>query len=133
MNQEFSLEYARALDAQDPLKGFSDQFHFPNHNGEKVIYFTGNSLGLQPKTVAAYLQQELDDWANLGVEGHFQAKHPWMPYHEIFSKQLAALVGAKENEVVAMNQLTVNIHLLMVSFYRPNTQRYKIKIGRAHV
>jgi kynureninase len=126
MNQEFSLEYARALDAQDPLKAFREQFHIPKHNGKEVIYFTGNSLGLQPKTVASYIQQELDDWANLGVEGHFHAKHPWMPYHEIFTKQLAALVGGKENEVVAMNQLTVNIHLLMASFYKPNQQRYKI-------
>jgi len=126
MNQEFSLEYACAMDAQDPLKAFRGQFHFPKHNGEEVVYFTGNSLGLQPKTVASYIQQELNDWANLGVEGHFHAKHPWMPYHEIFTKQLAALVGAKETEVVAMNQLTVNIHLLMATFYRPDTKRYKI-------
>ena len=126
MSQEFSLEYARALDAQDALKAFRDQFYFPKHNGKEVIYFTGNSLGLQPKTVASYIQQELDDWANLGVEGHFHAKHPWMPYHEFFTKQLADLVGAKETEVVAMNQLTVNIHLLMASFYRPTKERYKI-------
>ncbi len=126
MSQEFSLEYARALDAQDPLKEFRDQFYFPKHKGEEVIYFTGNSLGLQPKTVASYIQQELDDWANLGVEGHFHAKHPWMLYHEFFTKQLADLVGAKETEVVAMNQLTVNIHLLLASFYRPTKERYKI-------
>jgi kynureninase len=126
MSQEFSLEYASAMDAQDPLKAFRDQFHFPKHKGEDVVYFTGNSLGLQPKTVAAYIQQELDDWANLGVEGHFHAKHPWMPYHEFFTKQLADLVGAKETEVVAMNQLTVNIHLLMATFYRPDSNRYKI-------
>jgi kynureninase len=126
MSQEFSLEYARALDAADPLKDFRGQFHFPKHNEKEVVYFTGNSLGLQPKDVASYIQQELDDWANLGVEGHFHAKHPWMPYHEFFTKQLADLAGAKETEVVAMNQLTVNIHLLMASFYRPTAQRYKI-------
>jgi kynureninase len=126
MSQEFSIEYARALDAQDSLKAFRDQFYFPKHNGKEVIYFTGNSLGLQPKTVASYIQQELDDWANLGVEGHFHAKHPWMHYHEFFTKQLADLVGAKETEVVAMNQLTVNIHLLLASFYRPTKERYKI-------
>jgi kynureninase len=119
-------EYAQALDAADELRSFRDQFIFPRHEGKEVIYFTGNSLGLQPKSVAAYIQQELDDWAKLGVEGHFQAKHPWMPYHEIFTKQLADLVGAMEMEVVAMNQLTVNIHLLMASFYRPTQQRYKI-------
>ncbi|MBU6157810.1 MAG: kynureninase [Bacteroidetes bacterium] len=126
MSQEFSIEYALALDAADPLKAFRDEFYFPKHKGKDVIYFTGNSLGLQPKSVASYIQQELDDWANLGVEGHFHAKHPWMPYHEFFTKQLAELVGAKETEVVAMNQLTVNIHLLLASFYRPTKERYKI-------
>ena len=126
MNLLSNQEYALAQDAADELKPFREQFIFPKHEGKGVVYFTGNSLGLQPKSVAAYIQQELDDWGKLGVEGHFQAKHPWMPYHEIFTKQLAALVGAKETEVVAMNQLTVNIHLLMASFYRPTKQRFKI-------
>lgn len=126
MNLLSNLEFALAQDAADELKPFREQFIFPKHEGKGVVYFTGNSLGLQPKSVAAYIQQELDDWGKLGVEGHFQAKHPWMPYHEIFTKQLAALVGAKETEVVAMNQLTVNIHLLMASFYRPTKQRFKI-------
>lgn len=126
MNLLSNQEYALTQDASDELKHFREQFIFPKHEGKEVIYLTGNSLGLQPKSVAAYIQQELDDWGKLGVEGHFQAKHPWMPYHEIFTKQLAALVGAKETEVVAMNQLTVNIHLLMASFYRPTKQRYKI-------
>jgi kynureninase len=126
MSLLLNKEYALALDASDELRSFRDQFIFPKHEGRDVVYLTGNSLGLQPKTVASYIQQELDDWGRLGVEGHFHAKHPWMPYHEIFTKQLANLVGAKETEVVAMNQLTVNIHLLMASFYRPNQQRYKI-------
>ena len=118
--------YAQSLDAQDPLSAFRQQFYIPQHNGSDTVYFTGNSLGLQPKTTAAYIQQELNDWAALGVEGHFQAKHPWMPYHELFPKQLSAIVGALPEEVVVMNQLTVNLHLLMVSFYRPTPQRYKI-------
>jgi kynureninase len=118
--------YALAQDEADELKSFREAFIFPQHEGKNVVYFTGNSLGLQPKTVAVYIQQELEDWGRLGVEGHFHAKHPWMPYHEIFTRQLATLVGAKEQEVVAMNQLTVNIHLLMASFYRPNEKRYKI-------
>ncbi|MBL7720722.1 MAG: kynureninase, partial [Chitinophagaceae bacterium] len=90
------------------------------------IYFTGNSLGLQPKTTQDYVVNELEDWANFGVEGHFHARRPWMPYHEIFPKQLSKIVGCKENEVVVMNSLTVNLHLLMVSFYRPTKERYKI-------
>jgi kynureninase len=121
-----SLEYAKSQDEQDSLKHFRDKFFIPQHQGKDCIYFTGNSLGLQPKTVSKYIQQELDDWANMGVEGHFHAKHPWLPYHEQFPKLLAGIIGAKENELVVMNHLTVNLHLLMVSFYQPTRQRYKI-------
>ena len=99
---------------------------FPQKDGKEVIYFCGNSLGLQPKTTQDYVVNELEDWANFGVEGHFHARRPWMPYHEIFPKQLSKIVGCRENEVVVMNSLTVNLHLLMVSFYRPTKERYKI-------
>ncbi len=121
-----TLEFARELDAKDALREFRHRFFIPQHDGRDCVYFTGNSLGLQPKTTSQYVQQELDDWASMGVEGHFQAKNPWMPYHEIFPKQLSTIVGCKENEVVVMNSLTVNLHLLMVSFYRPTKERYKI-------
>lgn len=126
MEYKNSLEFARSLDEKDPLKDFRNKFFIPLHNGQDCIYFTGNSLGLQPKTTSKYVQQELDDWARMGVGGHFHAKNPWLPYHEIFPKLLSKIVGCKENEVVAMNSLTVNLHLLMVSFYNPTKQRYKI-------
>lgn len=126
MNYQDTLSYAQSLDQQDPLRSFRNTFHVPQLQGKDVIYFTGNSLGLQPKRTAQYIQQELEDWAQLGVEGHFHARNPWMPYHEILTRQLAAVVGGKTSEVVAMNQLTVNLHLLMVTFYRPTTERYKI-------
>ena len=126
MNFENTLAFAKSLDAKDILKHFRDRFFIPQHNRKDTIYFTGNSLGLQPKTVKEYINQELDDWARLGVEGHFQAKNPWISYHEIFPKQLSKIVGCLPEEVVVMNQLTVNLHLLMVSFYRPTKQRYKI-------
>jgi len=119
-------EYATHLDEADELKEFRTQFFIPQVNGKDAIYFTGNSLGLQPRTVSNYIQQELDDWARQGVEGHFHAQHPWLPYHELFPRQLGAIVGANENEVVVMNSLTVNLHLLMVSFYRPTKKRYRI-------
>lgn len=121
-----TLVFAQQMDEADPLHEFKSYFYIPQYEGKDCIYFTGNSLGLQPRITAQYVQQELDDWAKLGVEGHFQAKHPWMPYHEIFPQQLSKIVGCKEEEVVVMNQLTVNLHLLMVSFYRPTQQRYKI-------
>lgn len=121
-----TLAFAKSLDANDPLKDYRTKFFIPQHEGTDCVYFTGNSLGLQARTTAKYVQQELDDWATLGVEGHFQAKNPWMPYHEIFPRQLSKIVGCKENETVVMNQLTVNLHLLMVSFYRPTKERYKI-------
>ncbi|HMU46176.1 MAG TPA: kynureninase [Chitinophagaceae bacterium] len=126
MEFQNTLEFAKKLDEQDELKNFRKKFLVPPHGGKDCVYFTGNSLGLQPRTTSQYVQQELDDWAKMGVEGHFYAKNPWMPYHEIFPKQLSKIVGCKENEVVVMNSLTVNLHLLMVSFYRPTKQRYKI-------
>lgn len=128
INTDFKLtpEFAKQLDDQDNLKSYRQKFLLPQHNGEDVVYFTGNSLGLQPKTTQSYIQQELDDWAKFGVEGHFLAKNPWMPYHEFLTEKMAKLVGALPKETVMMNQLTVNLHLLMVSFYRPTKQRYKI-------
>jgi kynureninase len=126
MNFENTIAFAKQLDAKDPLRHFRDYFHIPQHQGADKIYFTGNSLGLQPKTVEEYVLQELEDWAQLGGEAHFEARKPWVPYHEIFPKQLAAIVGCLPHEVVAMNSLTVNLHLLMVSFYRPTKQRYRI-------
>ena len=126
MHYDNSITYARQQDAADPLRKYREQFFFPQFNGEDVLYFTGNSLGLQPKTTRQYINQELDDWATHGVEGHFHAKHPWFSYHEILTEKTARIVGAKPIEVVVMNQLTVNVHLLMVSFYRPRGKRYKI-------
>jgi kynureninase len=126
MDYKNNLTYAQQQDSIDPLKDYRNLFYFPKVNGKESIYYTGNSLGLQPKTVRESLQQELDDWANFGVEGHFHAKNPWFSYHEYFSGPLAKIVGALPQEVVAMNQLTVNLHLLMVSFYRPNAKRFKI-------
>ncbi len=126
VNFENTSDFAQLMDEQDPLRAFRNEFLFPQHDGRPVIYFTGNSLGLQPKAAAAALKQELDDWAQYGVEGHFHAKHPWYPYHEFFSESLARLVGAKPSEVVAMNGLTINLHLLLVSFYRPSGKRTKI-------
>jgi len=126
MTFENTIDFAKKMDVQDPLKGFRARFLFPQHNGKPIVYFTGNSLGLQPKTTQASIQQELDDWAKFGVEGHFLSKFPWMHYHEFLTDKMAKIVGAKPSEVVMMNQLTVNLHLLMVSFYRPTKQRYKI-------
>jgi len=123
---ENTLDFSKRLDKEDPIKNFRSKFFIPQHKGSDSIYFTGNSLGLQPKAVSKYIQEELDDWANLGVEGHFRAKRPWLSYHEIFPQQLSRIVGCLPEEVVVMNQLTVNLHLLMVSFYRPSKERYKI-------
>lgn len=123
---ENTLAFAQARDTADPLRAFRAEFLFPKHNGHDVLYFTGNSLGLQPRGAADALKQELDDWARFGVEGHFQAKHPWYSYHEELTPSLARLVGALPEEVVAMNQLTSNLHFLMVSFYRPDGKRRKI-------
>jgi kynureninase len=128
MTMIFSEQHASELDARDALAGFRQEFHIPRINGREQLYFCGNSLGLQPKTTQTAIQQELDDWALLGVEGHFHAKHPWMPYHSELRDLLAESVGAKPIEVVAMNSLTVNLHLLMVSFYRPSAERPAILI-----
>ena len=123
--------FAKAADDADPLREFRQRFHFPNSPvGGDPIYFTGNSLGLQPKTARKYIEQELDDWAFLAVEGHFRAKHPWLPYHEFLTEQMARIVGAKPIETVVMNSLTVNLHLMMVSFYRPQGERRKIVIEK---
>lgn len=124
-----TLDYAKQQDAQDLLASFRNKFHIPKNNeGENLIYLCGNSLGLQPKLTAAYLQEELDAWAQLGVDGHTEGKHPWLPYHEFLTKNMADVVGAKPAEVVVMNTLTVNLHLMMVSFYRPTKTRYKIVV-----
>ena len=123
-------DFAIAMDESDPLKEFRERFFFPKHSAGDCIYLCGHSLGLQPKTASAYIQQELKDWAELGVEGHFRARNPWMPYHRLLTEQTAELVGAKPIEVVAMNSLTVNLHLMMVSFYRPTRSRHKIVIER---
>ena len=123
------IEYAKEQDLLDPLAHFRTKFHIPkNSHGEEWLYFTGNSLGLQPKETKNYIQQELDDWAKLGVEGHFEAKNPWMPYHEFLTETMAEIVGAKPIEVVIMNSLTTNLHLLMVSFYQPTILKHKILI-----
>lgn len=103
-------------------------FHIPQVNGEDSIYLCGNSLGLQPKKVKEYVNDELEDWASLGVEGHLHARHPWLPYHEFLTKSMARLVGGNQSEVVVMNSLTVNLHLLMASFYKPEKKRFKILI-----
>lgn len=123
---ESTLAYAESLDAADELKSFRSQFHIPAVNNKELIYFCGNSLGLQPKSLRAFLEQELTDWQNLGVEGHLHAKNPWLYYHHFLTESTARLVGAKPLEVVVMNSLTVNLNLLMISFYRPTKQRYKI-------
>ncbi len=123
---EFSKSFANQKDQNDKLKQFRNKFYFPQNNGKDVLYFTGNSLGLQPKSTKDYISQELEDWARFGVEGHFQAKNPWYSYHEILAEPLANIVGAKPNEVVAMNGLSVNLHLLLTSFYRPEGKRTKI-------
>ena len=126
MSFENSAAYAEQQDNQDPLHHFRDRFFHPVINDKEVLYFTGNSLGLQPKSVKDHIQVELDDWAKLGVEGHFHGTNPWFSYHELLTGSSARLVGAKESEVVCMNTLTTNLHLLFISFYRPAKQRYKI-------
>lgn len=131
MKFESSESFAAQMDAKDPLKHFREKFHTPqNADGEDVVYFTGNSLGLQPTTVRENIEQELLDWEALGVEGHIHAANPWLPYHESLTEQMARIVGAKPIETVVMNSLTVNLHLLMVSFYRPSRNRFKIVIEK---
>jgi kynureninase len=123
-------DFAIAMDERDPLKQFRERFLFPKHAAADCVYLCGHSLGLQPKTAAACVEQELKDWADLGVEGHFRAKHPWMPYHRLLTELTAELVGAKPLEVVVMNSLTLNLHLMMVSFYRPTVKRHRIVVER---
>ena len=122
---EYTLDFARKMDEQDELRSFRDRFHFPSFC-DNVVYLTGNSLGLQPKSTSAYIQQELNDWAKYGVEGHFLAERPWFSYHENCTRKAAKIVGAKDHEVVITHSLTTNLHLLMVSFYRPSGKRTKI-------
>lgn len=121
-----SLSTAKQLDAADILATFKEQFHFPKHEEKDVIYFCGNSLGLQPKNVEAAVLQELNDWKNLAISGFAKAKTPWLTYQEYLKPTLAKIVGAKADEVTVMNTLTVNLHLLMLSFYKPTKQRFKI-------
>jgi kynureninase len=129
MKYQNNLEFAKQQDKEDALAHLRNQFHIPkDKNGKDWLYFTGNSLGLQPKATKEYINQELEDWANLGVEGHFEAKNPWLNYHELLTDKMAKVVGAKPVEVVVMNTLTTNLHLLMVSFYRPTKTKYKIII-----
>lgn len=124
-----TLEFAQQLDSEDELQPYRERFHIPKDtSGNELIYLTGNSLGLQPKSTKEYINQELEDWANLGVEGHMHAKNPWLPYHEFLTESMAKVVGAKPIEVVVMNTLTANLHFMMVSFYKPTKKRYKILI-----
>ncbi len=130
-DQPFPLDAARKLDAGDSLQRFRDQFYLPaGRSEEPQIYFCGNSLGLQPKQAAIFVGEELGDWQNLAVEGHFSATRPWMPYHRLLTDVTAELVGARPSEVVNMNSLTVNLHLMMVSFYRPHGERRKLLIEK---
>lgn len=121
-DRQFALE----MDENDPLKNFRNKFAFPVINGKRQLYFTGNSLGLKPISADEAIKTELDDWANWGVEAHFEGKNPWFSYHEMFTDKLTQITGAKPHEVVAMNGLTTNLHLLFASFYKPTNKRYKI-------
>jgi kynureninase len=126
MSFQNTIAYAQEQDHADPLRYFKEHFHIPQHNGQDTVYLCGNSLGLQPKSARAALEEEMTKWAELGVEGHFKGDDPWFTYHKPLSELSAGLVGAKPEEVVIMNQLTVNLHLMLVSFYRPEGKRFKI-------
>lgn len=129
MNYENSLAFAQKMDQIDPIKAIRDEFSIPKMaNGENEIYLCGNSLGLMPKRAAEYVKRELNQWAELGVKGHFTGDFPWMPYHEFLAEGFADIVGAKKDEVVSMNTLTANLHFMMVSFYQPTQARFKILI-----
>ena len=129
MKFDNSLAFALELDKQDSISFMQEKFYFPKReNGEKYIYLCGNSLGLQSKNTEDFVKQELEDWKKLGVEGHFHATNPWLPYHEFLSESYSKIVGSKVNEVVAMNTLSVNLHLMMVSFFRPQKLKNKIII-----
>ena len=128
-NYKSGLDFAKQQDQNDKLSSYRKQFHLPkDKNGNELIYMTGNSLGLQPKITKDYINQELEDWANLGVEGHTEGRNPWLHYHEFLTETMANIVGAKPLEVVVMNSLTANLHFMMVSFYKPTSKRYKILI-----
>ena len=130
-NYEPDSRFAQLLDDSDPFAKYRSRFHVPyGADGESLIYLCGNSLGLQPKALPDLLDEELDDWRRLAVKGHFQARRPWMPYHEQLTAASAAMVGAMPVEVVNMNSLTVNLHLMMVSFYRPTEERHKLLIEK---
>lgn len=126
MEYQNSISFAKSLDQQDPLASFKDKFHLLKKEGKHVVYLCGNSLGLQPKNAKAAIEQELNDWAEFGVDGHFDGKNPWKYYHHFLTENAAKVVGAKPQEVVIMNNLTANLHLMMVSFYKPTATRYKI-------
>ena len=121
-----SIEFATKLDEQDPLKDFRSKFYIPIVNEAESIYFIGNSLGLQPKITQDYILTELENWANFGVEGYFHGRQPWLNFHEKFPSLLGPIVGALPDEIVVMNNLTVNLHLMMATFYQPTSTRYKI-------
>jgi kynureninase len=126
MNKKFNLSFAKQLDSADSLAKYRSQFNLPKHEGHNAIYFTGHSLGLQSKNYNFYLQQALEDWKSMGVDGHFKAQTPWFDYHESLTEGVASLVGAKRKEVVTMNGLSVNLHLLLTSFYQPTNRKHKI-------
>jgi kynureninase len=128
MNYQNTLAFAQQMDEQDLLKDFRSQFLAPQHNGGDVIYLCGNSLGLQPANARQYINEQLDNWKNMAIEGFFDGDDPWLNYHKRITGILADIVGAKKEEVSIMNSLTVNLHLLMVSFYKPNQNRFKILI-----
>ena len=131
MKYSIDKSFSEELDQKDRLKNYRDLFFIPkNKKGNELIYFCGNSLGLQPKKTKEYIIQEVDDWKKLAVEGHFHAKNPWLPYHELLSVSYSKLIGAKASEVIAMNTLTVNLHLMMVSFYRPKKNKFKVLIEK---
>ena len=126
---DVTKDFAAAMNARDPLAAYRERFHIPpTLAGGDCIYLSGHSLGLQPKSTRAYIEQELEDWEAFGVEGHFRASNPWLPYHETLAESTARLVGALPGEVVVMNSLTVNLHLMLVTFYRPTAERNKILI-----
>jgi kynureninase len=130
MRLRLDREQAAELDRADALAPYRQRFHIPQHEGQDEIYLCGNSLGLQPRSTELYVREELEDWQRFGVKGHFSGRRPWMPYHEFFTERTARLVGAKPVEVVNMNSLTVNLHLMMISFYRPTQARHKLLIER---
>ena len=126
MDFELTADFAQKMDDEDPLRSWRQRFLFPEPGADEVVYFVGHSLGLQPDTTRAAIEQELDAWATFGVDGHFKAKNPWVSYHEILAPPMAKIVGANASEVVCMNSLTVNLHLMLISFYQPTAERYKI-------